>query len=387
MRMPLTPLLILMAASGLAVPLHPAELGGIAVQGTLQGGYYNDNAGVSVASPSADLRVAPDPRTALTLRYDVDAVSAASFDYARSKTHANGLHAAGACNSCHSSVDALSGASRNYIEQRQAVTFGAERRIGESKASVSYYHGDEHDYRSDAVSLGWSQAMAHRDSTLDLEVHHRSDLVGASWDPTFQKPRYAIGAALGYTQVLTPDSQLKAVLDYEDTQGYLADPYAFVQVWLYDSLPYSASAPGKRQRWDLDLAFKQALPWDGAAAEADYRYYADTWDVAAHSVALSLSQELAGWVLEPEARFYTQTKASFFQNHYQEVQGWMTRDLKLAAFQTYLLGLSLRGPLWNALEAELRYTHFVRVDQLDYSLYFADGPVAADTVQLGITLR
>jgi hypothetical protein len=384
MRMPLTAILLLLFFSGSA---DPAEVAGVGVQGSAEVGYYQSSDGVSVTSPSVDASLAPDPRTTLTLRYDLDAVSAASFNYAGSKTHANSQHAPGTCYTCHSSVDALSGATRNYGEQRQAVTLGARRRVGEAEARVTWFRGEEHDYRSDELSLGFSQDLAGRDSTLDVDIHHRSDLVGAVWNPAFQQPRDAVGGALGLTQVLSSLSQLKLVLDYEDTEGDLADPYAFIEVGSQGTLPYPATAPQQRQRWDLDLAYKQGLPWGGAGAEADYRYYTDTWDVRAHTLGLSLSQELGSWVLEPGLRYYTQTRAFFFQNRYAQAQAYMTRDLKLADFSTWLASLSLQGPLWGSLQAELRYTHFLRQDQLDYAGYFASTPVSADTFQLGLSLQ
>jgi hypothetical protein len=349
---------------------------------------YSSSDGVQVTSPQASVQADLDSRTQVALRYDVDAVSAASFNYARSKSHSDGLHAVGTCKACHSSVDALSGASMNYREQRQSVDLQAQRRIGEARASVQWYHSGEHDYQSDSLHLGLDRDLADRDATVSLALQHGSDQVGSTIDSGYSGFRMTNKGSLALTQLLTPRAQIRALVDYGQEQGNLADPYAFVFI---DSpgntaIPIAASAPGLRESSDFGVTYKQALAGPGSL-EAGWRYYQDDWGIQANTLDFSWSGQWHDWVLEPEYRYYTQTQANFFKNDYKASQQYMTRDLKLAAFSSHWLGLGLRGPIGSLFAAELRYGHYLRTDALDYSHYFANGPVQADTWQFSLSLQ
>jgi hypothetical protein len=388
MRLPLRALGLALGAGLLAGSAGAAALGGrLQASAEMGEAVYSGSDGVQVLSPQALLKADWDQRTELSVRYDVDAVSAASFNYARSKTHADGMHAVGSCKSCHSPVDALSGASVNYGELRRAVAVQAQRRIGESRARVQWYQSDEHDYHAGTLRLGLDRDLAGRDATLSVEVERGSDRVGSSLDPGFQQRRDNFKGSVALTQLLTPKSELRLLADSAQEQGYLADPYSFVFV---DSLgstsvPIAASSPGQRQRWDLGATYKLALQ-PRSSLELGWRYYQDDWGVHAHTLSASWAGQWGDWVLEPEYRFYTQTAADFFLNDYTQAQAYMTRDLKLAAFSSHWLGVDLRGPLGRWLAMDLRYGRYMRQDGLDYSHYFSDGPVSADTWQLSLSL-
>jgi hypothetical protein len=389
MRLPLRLGFMAAASLGLAAPAGAADVGGgIQAQAGSSLNVYRSSDGVQVTSPQANVQAVLDDRTQVAVDYDVDAVSAASFNYARSKTHSDGLHAVGTCKSCHSQVDALSGASMNYREERRALTAKVQRRIGEARATVQWYHSTEHDYRADALHLAVDRDLAGRDATVSVELEHGADQLGSTLDPGFSAFRTNDKGSLALTQLLSPKAQLRLLVDYAVEQGYLADPYSFVFVDSAGStsVPVAASAPGERQRWDLGAVYKQAL-WPRSSVEAGWRYYSDDWGVQANTLSLSWAGQWGAWVLEPEYRFYTQTQAGFFRNDYTQSQAYMTRDLKLAAFNSHWLGVDLRGPLGSLLSAELRYGHFLRTDTLDYSHYFADSPASADTWQLSLSLQ
>jgi len=138
MRLPLI-LIGLMALSAMALGWGSDAA---QVQGSAGYNVYNSSDGVSVNSPEANVGVTLDQRTVLSMNYGLDAVSAASFNYAQSKTH-QGQVDQGSCQDCHKSSvrpDALSGASLNYGETRQFLTLAAERHISEARAKVSWYH-------------------------------------------------------------------------------------------------------------------------------------------------------------------------------------------------------------------------------------------------------
>jgi len=61
------------------------------------------------------------------------------------------------------------------------------------------------------------------------------------------------------------------------------------------------------------LALNHAFPQWNAAIDASYRYYADTWGVAAHTVEVAwLQHVLPTVILQPNLRYYQQQAAKFY---------------------------------------------------------------------------
>jgi hypothetical protein len=347
---------------------------------------YTSSDGLVINSPSVGASLDLDARTKVSMDYGLDAVSAASFNYSQSKTHrADPARGPGTCYQCHFGVDALSGASRTYREERHQVTMVVQRHVGEHDGNAGYTRSQENDYLSESVTLGAAFNFFDRNTTLTVSGVHMADRSTPVWLKSFSKSLYTNGVDLGVTQVFTRLTQGRLTLSYADAQGYLADPYAFVKV-LGSDQPVPARHPAERQRVDAAVLLKQALPGNGAL-EADYRYYSDSWDVRAHTVELAYTQSWGAWLLEPSWRYYTQTQAAFFKNFYSQVEPLITRDLKLAAFQTQLLGVELRGAVAEGATLSLRYSHYQRMDQLDYRYYFADAPPAGDAFQAALTLE
>lgn len=346
---------------------------------------YSGSDGVSVVSPQMGADMDLDERTKVGLHYTVDAVSGASFNYAQSKTHRDDpRRAVGNCKSCHSGIDAISGASRNYLDTRHDINLSVTRKVGETDIKPAYIRSQENDYLSETLSLGLEQALFTRDTTLSLGLRRMSDQIRPTWNKGDVRELLTHGASLGLTQVLTRSSVLRLGVDLADMQGYLSNPYAYLQVGKLDTLPFAEAQPGQRQRVDLSGRFKQALGWD-SSVELAYRWYQDSWDVKAQTMEGVLATGIAGFTLEAGWRHYSQTQAWFFQNFYSAPQAYMSRDLKLAAFSDDLLSLGLRGDLGGGWAAELRYGFLQRQDDLDYRLYFADSAVHAQLGSIGLT--
>ena len=368
----------------LALALSPAWLS--AADASIQFNNYRSSDGLVINSPSVGAGMELDARTKVTLDYTLDAVSAASFNYSQSKTHRDDpARGQGSCFQCHHGVDAMSGATRLYREERHQVSVGMTRRLGEADTNVGYTRSQENDYLSETLSLGDSVNFFDRNTTLTVSGVHMADKSTPTWLKSFSRDVYTNGADIGLTQVFTRLTQGRLTLSYADAQGYLADPYAFIKVGTSDQ-PIPARHPEERQRVDAAVLLRQAMPLDGAV-EADYRYYSDSWDVHAHTVEFAYSQQIGDWLLEPSYRWYSQTQAYFFKNFYTQTEPLITRDLKLAAFQTQLLGLELRGKVAEGYALSLRYSHYQRTDALDYRYYFADAPAAGDAFQAALTLE
>lgn len=354
---------------------------------TSQFNYYNDSAGIAVMSPRVQAQADLDERSKLSVGYTIDAVSGASFNYAQSKTHKfDPRRQPGTCKTCHQGVDAISGASRNYRDNRHDLNVSVTRKVGETDLRPAYIRSEENDYLSETLSLGVTQALFSRNSTLSLSVRRMADVIRPTWNKAAVRELSTHGAALGLTQVLSKRTMLRLGVDVADMQGYLANPYAFVQVGALDTLPFAETHPGQRQRIDLSGSLKQSLGWD-SALELGYRWYQDSWDVQAQTLDGQLAKTWGAFTLEMGWRHYAQTAAWFYRDRYAAPQAYLSRDLKLAAFTDDLLSLGLRGALGEHWSTELRYGYLRRQDGVDYSLLFADGPVSGHMAVLGFSYQ
>jgi hypothetical protein len=347
--------------------------------------HYDGSDGVTVVSPQSDFNADMDDRTAVALHYGVDAVSAASFNYAKSKTHlADPARMVGNCKTCHNPVDAISGASLNYRDTRQELGVTFIRHLGETDFKPSYIRSQEDDYTSQTLALGLSQNLFSRDSNLALDYRHSDNQSQPVWNPAQVEELGTDTATLTLTQVLTRRSELRLDGELSDLRGFLSNPYSFVQVGNLTTQPLAETEPDERRQMVLGGVFKQSLGWD-SAVELDYRYYSDDWDVTAHTVQGQIGKQLGGFTLEAAWRHYTQSQAWFFRNFYQQGQAYMSRDLKLAAFSDNLFSLGLRGGLGEDWDMDLSYSRYLRQDALDYRLYFSNGPVVSDLISIGFT--
>jgi len=378
--MPLRRALLLALLPSAAFAAAPVDAGA-----SLNG--YVGSGGLRVITPSIHAAAELDPRTRFTVKSDLDAVSGASFNYAQSKTHKwDPRRQPGACKTCHMGVDAISGASRNYRDNRHDVSVSVTRKVGETDLRPAYIRSEENDYLSETLSLSVTQAFFQRNSTLSLGLRRMSDVISPTWNKANVRTLTTHGADLGLTQVLGQRSMLRLGAEVADAQGYLANPYAFVQVGSLDTLPFAETHPGQRQHIDLSGRLKQSLGWD-SSLELGYRWYADSWDVRAHTLDGQLAKQVGAFTLEAGWRHYVQSAAWFYQDRYSAPQAYLSRDLKLAAFSDDLLTLGLRGELSEHWSTELRYGYLRRQDSLDYSLLFADGPVEGHLAVLGFTYQ
>src|ERR1051326_1755815 len=86
-------------ALGAEVDIQEGAVSPLAVDGQVN--VFSGDQGLLVLSPGAGLDYDVDDRTKLALRYTLDTVSAASFNYPKSKTHVHDHRAPGTCYPCH----------------------------------------------------------------------------------------------------------------------------------------------------------------------------------------------------------------------------------------------------------------------------------------------
>ena len=308
--------------------------------------------GITVDGPSVLVRKKFGESLAATANYYVDNITSASIDVV------------------------VSGASQ-YKERREQKSLALEYLRGKTTYSASYTNSKENDYKASTYSLSVSQDMFGDLTTVSIGYAQGLDKIGSSVDPTFADEIERRNYRVGLTQVLTRD--LLASFNFETVteQGYLQNPYRFMR-FLNASGSYTLGPetfPRTRTSNAGSVMLKYYLPWR-AAIQGQYRFYADTWGINAHTAGLEYTHPLWNrWIFSGSYRFYTQTGSDFWSDLFPNAgyQNFMARDKENSPLRTHTIGVGATydfpiewaGSWLKKGSANLRVNHMM----VDYSKY------------------
>jgi hypothetical protein len=273
--------------------------------------------GVTVDGPSVLVRKKLGESVSVSANYYVDMVSSAS-------------------------VDVVTNASP-YKDRRVQKSVSADYLRGKSLYSVGYINSVESDYISDTAFFNVSQDLFGDLTTVTLGFSQGWDQVGKRGDTTFKKRLDRRNYRLGLSQVVTRNMLVSLNLETTTEDGYLQNPYRSIR-YLAPGNSYGFAPeiyPATRTGTAGSLQAKYYLPWR-AAAGGQYRYFADTWGIRAHTATLEYTQPWGKWELGGRYRFYTQNAASFYSDLFPNAnyQNFMARDRVFSAFSSNAVGLS-----------------------------------------------
>jgi hypothetical protein len=275
---------------------------------------------------------------------------------------------------------------------------------------------DEHDYLSHFINVGgtvdfnnkltvlnWGASLTRNRIRASLAANSAAD-TGNYTDrirtfqgqPTIFGRRNDFAANAGVTQILNQGSLIQADIGFTRSTGFLENPYKAV-IFAFDDpdepfdnsgLKYIAIKGSLEQRPDVrsqlaaNLRFTQHLARSDGGLHLNYRFYRDNWGVRSHTVEISLDQPLGGgWLLTPEARYYTQTAGDFyapyftFEEAYPAHPGgpldrtkiplkYFTSDERLSAFGALSGSLALQKSLGRGFALGLSYEYYLHKGSL-----------------------
>lgn len=266
------------------------------------------------------------------------------------------------------SPDVISTASK-YTDKREETGASFDYLHRDTLMGVSYSVSDESDYEADTYGIKISQDMFGNMTTVRLGYTRGRDTVFNNTDVTFEEEIDRWQYQLGVSQVLTKTMVLS--LDYEaiSEDGFLNSPYRAATIagaFVREQYPRTRSSHATVVRLMRHLRPRSSL-------RLEYRYFFDTWDIAAHTIEAGYNKYLGDkLLLEGWYRFYTQNKASFFSSDFATPQNFMARDKELSTFKDNSVGVKLSYFLptagWGFLDkgtinASLEYVVF---DYEDY---------------------
>jgi hypothetical protein len=278
-----------------------------------------DGGGVEIDGPSVLVRKQVAKNVSVVGNYYVDMVSSAS-------------------------IDVVTTASP-YTEERKQYSLGVDYLHGDTTMTLGYTSSAESDFDATTYNFAVSQDMFGDLTTLTLSYALGDDTVGRSDDDGFSRDNSRQQYGLGLTQVLTRD--LIATLNFETItdEGFLNNPYRSVRY--ADSggaLGYSFEPelyPHTRTSNAIGLRARYYLPYR-AALQAEYRWFTDTWDIDAHTAALSYVHPMEPWTFTIKYRWHDQTGAHFFGDLFprSEATNFRGRDKELSPLTSQTLKLA-----------------------------------------------
>ena len=177
--------------------------------------------------------------------------------------------------------------------------------------------------------------------------------------------------SVSLTQVLTPTTVANVNYGITVMEGELGNTWNSVP--LLTGERGAELLPVRRTRHALVGRASQWLPWNGAL-RLYYRFYADDWGIAAHSIEGQLMQRLSpALYVGGYYRFHTQTGAYFFTTLAADDGSLRVADSDLAPLDSHTVGgkvvldLPLTGQV-RALHLELAVERYVRTNDLQMNI-------------------
>ena len=284
----------------------------------------------------------------------------------------------------------VSGASR-MSDLRKAGDVTLTRYLRRATVGVSAAYSIEHDYRSRALSLQASLASEDSNTTWNLALGGAHDSIDPVNRIVSGEGRTTRSLLAGVTQVLSPLDIAQFTLTHSSGHGYYSDPYKLVD-----------QRPRSRRQSTLLLQWNHRFAGLGGTGRFSYRYYSDSFGIAAHALGADYVQSLApGWSVTPSLRLYAQRAADFYfdpaydaglgppfpPGHVFGGAGFSSSDQRLSAFGVVTVGLKLARQISPDWSVDLKLE---RYEQRGAWRVFGRGspglaPTRALSLQLGVT--
>jgi len=254
----------------------------------------------------------------------------------------------------HALIDAVTSASvasgaqegDAFSERRYEVGGGYRHRMEETLLGGSVRYSHEPDYTSYFAGVQVERAFAEKNTTLGAMASIGPDSIGSIG--AFGAEMHAgdltsLIGSLSATQVLSPNTIAGLTYDRAHLDGFLSNPYRSAITG--DGLVPERN-PDERTRHAIAGTVKRFFPETVTTIIATYRFYADTWDIEAHTPELRVVQETGDGVdFTVRYRYHRQSAADFYLPSYPSndpnLYPYVTDDVKLSKFTTHTVGVKL----------------------------------------------
>lgn len=253
----------------------------------------------------------------------------------------------------------------------------------------------EQDYLSVHGGIGTERSFSDKNTTLSTSASFSYDWITPNNPQISQGVRPTSGEKWsldlfgGLTQLLTRASAIQTTISYKHSDGYLSDPYKAITTVDPNQGLLSDNRPSSKDQASLLLRYRHHIEPIAASVHFDYRFYADTWQVTSHTFEVAWHQNLFGWLtLIPGARYYSQSKAEFYDTILPRVENHRSSDFRLSPYGAVSWKIKAEASLEDLLDyhAGSRAEAFGFSGGLDlflslsYERYISDGAFAIKSV-------
>jgi hypothetical protein len=248
----------------------------------------------------------------------------------------------------------------NFNDERWAFSAGYAPLFDRTiRPKISLSYSEEKDYLSKGITLGAVFDLNKKNTTIAPSVTYFDDLVR----PTNGKPdrgKTAVDSALEISQIVNSWNVASVGFAYNDSHGYLTDPYKQV---LVGTSAVDESRPDTRVGSAVQAGWR-TKPFDQHALDLIGRYYWDSWGIESETFAAKTLSELGeSWIIELFFRYYNQNAADFWAATFAAGNNdrYRSSDLRLSPFHATTVGLTgiyKISDTWWVEGSVARYTQY-----------------------------
>ena len=286
---------------------------------------YTDSGDVQVYSPTISLMKTLSKKFLIGFKMRVDAIAAASIRNGGSPQL----------------VDTVTGASAKKVfdDVRYAPTLLMAYDDNTNAISGGAYYSSENDYVGKALFFNYTRQLNEENTALSFGVSQSDD----KWTPLFDRKldrsdRKEFKADISINQLISPSASIQFVYSYMQSEGFLSSPYHYVK---QDEFARFEKYP--EARVGHAFAIKGVFLLNNAnSINYGYRYYADDWEIASHTVHSEwMSDVTRTFTSGLRLRYYTQSKAVFAKEvgGYDRRDDFFAVDYRMSAFDSYDIGI------------------------------------------------
>lgn len=251
----------------------------------------------------------------------------------------------------HFLVDSITSASAatgsagaGFTERRYEVGGGYRRQLGLLGLGGTARYSTEPDYRASYGAVHGDVELFAKNLTLSTTFGVGSDQVTNAGAPALVQRitghLTTVLASVSASQLVSEHGVVGLSYDLIRLNGYQQNPYRTVTV---GGAVLQERHPDTRTRQAVGVSLKWFFPRLGATVIGQYRFYADSWDVHAHTPEVRVAKDVGDWItIGLRYRYYRQDAASFYRDTYPmadpAIAPYYSADVKLSAFDGHLFG-------------------------------------------------
>jgi hypothetical protein len=199
----------------------------------------------------------------------------------------------------------------------------------------------------------------------DRAVEPREDDGGEDDGAHGPKKHKTVGDVLaGVTQTLDAHSLVRMNLVLSNSSGYQTDPYKVLSVvgadgeplrYVYERRPHDRTKTGGYVEYLRDFG--------GDTFRAGYRYLTDDWGIDSHTLEASYRVHVGrGTYVEPQLRWYTQSRADFYHVALYDGEELTvsdaSADYRLGGMKTWTAGVQVGHTFQSGSDLSLRLQYY-----------------------------